>query len=568
MNKRLVILLMAFTVILLTIPPGMAATSPSLSGVQLFPKDAVWNVPIDTLPVDAKSSLYVNSNPTSRLYVWDGFPYNVADASTPRQYLKSIATPIYSDNILYPIPANAVIQSQSDRHLLVVDKSTNHLNELYQASKNSDGTYSAGVAVAYDLSSYALRPDHSVSADAAGLPILQGIVRYEEVASGSVNHALRFAVNNLRNTYIWPARAAAGSSNSDSSLPPHGQRFRLKASFDTSGFGPQEKIILEALKKYGMILADWNGGDSSNFHICADPDSRWSINYAALQNIRLTDFEAVDESSIMINKDSSQATIPRTSVTTKTKIGVFRPSTQLFYLDANGNGAWNGALIDKAYSFGLTGDIPINGDWNGDGRTEIGVFRPSTQLFYLDANGNGAWNGALIDKAYSFGLTGDIPITGDWNGDGRTEIGVFRPSTQLFYLDANGNGAWNGALIDKAYSFGLTGDIPITGDWNGDGRTDIGIFRPSTHMFYLDANGNGAWNGALIDKAYNFGLTGDIPITGDWNGDGRTDIGVFRPSTDTFHQDYSGDGVWDGAVIDRTYNFGLTGDLPISGKWA
>jgi hypothetical protein len=87
-------------------------------------------------------------------------------------------------------------------------------------------------------------------------------------------------------------------------------------------------------------------------------------------------------------------------------------------------------------------------------------------------------------------------------------------------------------------------------------------------MFYLDANGNGAWNGALIDKAYNFGLTGDIPITGDWNGDGRTDIGVFRPSTDTFHQDYSGDGVWDGAVIDRTYNFGLTGDLPISGKWA
>ena len=136
---------------------------------------------------------------------------------------------------------------------------------MYQANQNGDGTWLAGCAVAYDLSDYKLRPDHTVSADAAGLPILPGLIRYDEVDSGTINHALRFATNSLRNTYIWPARAAAGSSDSNPSLPPHGQRFRLKASFDTSGYSPHEKTILEALKKYGMILADWNGGASIHF---------------------------------------------------------------------------------------------------------------------------------------------------------------------------------------------------------------------------------------------------------------------------------------------------------------
>jgi hypothetical protein len=145
---------------------------------------------------------------------------------------------------------------------------------------------------------------------------------------------------------------------------------------------------------------------------------------------------------------------------------------------------------------------------------KIGVFRPLTHMFYQDFNGNGGWNGAVIDGTYNFGLTGDIPVSGDWNNEGKTEIGVFRPSTRSFYLDANGNGGWNGAVIDRSYNFGLTGDIPVSGDWNNDGKTEIGVFRPSTRSFYLDANGNGAWNGAVIDRAYNFGLKGDIPVSG------------------------------------------------------
>ena len=136
------------------------------------------------------------------------------------------------------------------------------------------------------------------------------------------------------------------------------------------------------------------------------------------------------------------------------------------------------------------------------------------------------------------------------SGTTRTKIGVFRPSTREFIF--------NTYPVTRT-TFGLSSDIPITGDWNGDGSSDEGVFRPSTSEFIF--------NTYPVTRT-TFGLSSDIPITGDWNRDGRTEIGVFRPSTHTFYQDYSGDGVWDGSVIDRTYNFGLTGDLPISGKWA
>ncbi|MFA5331426.1 MAG: S8 family serine peptidase [Methanoregula sp.] len=199
------------------------------------------------------------------------------------------------------------------------------------------------------------------------------------------------------------------------------------------------------------------------------------------------------------------------------KIGVFRPTTHSFYLDYNGNGVWSGAAIDRQYNFGLTGDLPVSGDWNNDGKSEFGVYRPTTHSFYLDYNGNGVWSGATIDRQYNFGLTGDLPVSGDWNNDGKSEFGVFRPSTHSFYLDYNGNGVWNGATIDRQYNFGLTGDLPVSGDWNNDGKSDFGVFRPSTHSFYLDYNGNGVWNGASIDRSYNLGLIEDQPVSGVWS---------------------------------------------------
>jgi len=309
--KKLVLFLMVPAIIFSLIPHGLAATSVTSSSglMQIYPGDYIWNVPVDTLPVDAKSSVFVNSSPSANLYLYKDFPYNLVNSSQPKQKLSPLAYPIYSDDIPYPIPDSPLIENNRDQHMVILNLEENRLYEMYHANRNSDGTWGAGVAVTYNLSDYTLRPQDTVSADAAGLPILPGLIRYEEVDSGAITHALRFATNSLQNTYIWPARAAAGSDNSSTSLPPHGQRFRLKSSFNTSGYSSQEQVVLKALKTYGMILADYNGGDPTVFSIYAAPDERWAINFTSFKDIRLTDFEAVDESSLMINVDSGQARI-------------------------------------------------------------------------------------------------------------------------------------------------------------------------------------------------------------------------------------------------------------------
>ncbi|MDX8551789.1 IPT/TIG domain-containing protein [Methanospirillum sp. J.3.6.1-F.2.7.3] len=243
-----------------------------------------------------------------------------------------------------------------------------------------------------------------------------------------------------------------------------------------------------------------------------------------------------------------------TGTNPKYSIGVFRGNK--WYLDYSGNGAWGTG--DKTNNFGLSGDKPVTGDWNKDGKTKIGVFRGNK--WYLDYNSNGVWNGPSTDRQYTFGLSGDKPVTGDWNKDGKTKVGVFRGNK--WYLDYNGNGAWNGPSTDRQYTFGLSGDTPVTGDWNGDGKTDIGVFRGN--KWYLDYNGNGVWNGPSTDRQYTFGLSGDTPVTGDWNGDGKTDIGVFRGNK--WYLDSSGNGAW--GTGDKTFTFGLSGDTPVTGTWS
>jgi hypothetical protein len=251
------------------------------------------------------------------------------------------------------------------------------------------------------------------------------------------------------------------------------------------------------------------------------------------------------------------------NATGRQKMGVFYQG--VWYLDFIGNGTWDGGVIDKQYSFGWNDPnvIPVVGDWNGDGRAKIGVYYQGS--WYLDYDGNGVWDGGFKDKAYNFGwaATGVTPMVGDWSGSGTAKIGIYYNG--IWYLDYDGNGVWDGGFNDKAYNFGwaATGVTPIMGDWNGDGRTKIGIYYNG--FWYLDYNGNGSWDDGVQDKAYNFGWSGATPVVGDWSGSGTAKIGVFYNGY--WYLDYIGNGVWDGGAIDKAYVWGGAGDTPVVGRW-
>ena len=223
-----------------------------------------------------------------------------------------ITVPVIMYRILFlPIPKSKVVRRShcsGDCHVLIVNRDTKKLYELFDLGpKLSNGSYTAGSGATWDLTSYALRPKGWNSADAAGLPMLPLMIRYDEIEAGEINHAIRVTVPHTQNTYIWPARAQAGVANTG--YPPMGQRFRLKASFDISGFSPTNQIILKAMKKYGMILAD-NGWDKDNrkWWIYGVRDDRWNTgDLWDLTSIKGTDFEAVDVSSLMIDSNSGKA---------------------------------------------------------------------------------------------------------------------------------------------------------------------------------------------------------------------------------------------------------------------
>jgi hypothetical protein len=200
-------------------------------------------------------------------------------------------------------------------------------------------------------------------------------------------------------------------------------------------------------------------------------------------------------------------------------IGFFRPSTGEWFMDLNGNGIWDGPNIDRYYAnFGkdMTGAaIPVVGDWDGSGSFKVGVYWNGS--WYLDLNGNGVWDGSKIDRYYADfgkGLTGAIPVVGDWGGNGNSKVGIYWNGS--WYLDLNGNGKWDGNGADGFYKFGKNGDLPVAGDWDNDGVAEIGFFRPSTGQWYLDLSGNDKWDGSGVDGLYKFGENGARPIVGQW----------------------------------------------------
>ena len=283
----------------------------SLHGKQLFPSDNAWNEDISNAPVDPNSdNIIAGIGLTAGLHpdfgtVWNGapngIPYVVVAGNQTNVQINFSAFGSQSDPGPYPVPSDAPIEggpnATGDRHVLVIDRDNWKLYEMYRAFPiNNGASWNADSGAVFDLNSNALRPAGWTSADAAGLPIFPGLVRYDEVfEQQEIKHAIRFTAQITRKAYVAPARHWA-SSNTSVDRPPMGMRVRLKASVDISGFSPAMQVILRAMKKYGLILAD-NG---SNWFISGAPDPRWDDNELnTLKNIKGSQFEVVQMTNIV-----------------------------------------------------------------------------------------------------------------------------------------------------------------------------------------------------------------------------------------------------------------------------
>ena len=302
---------------------AVANSGPTIGGCQIFPSNNIWNVPVNTAPLHANSATFVTTiGATARthmdfgsgLYLGRpiGIPFVTVNASQPKVPITFLYSG-ESDPGPYPFPSDVPIEgdaafSDGDRHALVLDTGTCKLYEVYRAFQNTPGVWNGDSGAVFDLNSHALRPETWTSADAAGLPILPGLLRYDEVNSGEITHALRFTALQTRNTYVWPARHQA-SSLTGTQYPPMGQRFRLRANYPetkTPPFSPHALTIIRALKKYGMMLAD-NG---SRWYISGAPDDRWDNAVLHQLDIILgSDYEAVDVSSLQVSANSGQAAV-------------------------------------------------------------------------------------------------------------------------------------------------------------------------------------------------------------------------------------------------------------------
>ena len=291
-----------------------SADAARLAGCPLLPKTFPTNQRVDNLPVRADSAAITASIGLDEGLHADfgsgryegrpiGIPYTVVGGAQPDVRV-DFGWDDESDAGPYPIPPDAKIEggpdSDGDRHVLVVDRDACRLYETFDSHPNGDGSWSAGSGAIYDLRSNRLRPAGWTSADAAGLPILAGLVRYDEVAAGKIDHAIRVTVPESQKAYLWPARHQAGSST-DPDLPPMGLRLRLKASFDISGFDRDARVILKAAKTYGLIVAD-NG---SPWYMSGVPDERWDNDALhSLGDVPGSAFQAVDASALMVNPNS------------------------------------------------------------------------------------------------------------------------------------------------------------------------------------------------------------------------------------------------------------------------
>lgn len=293
---RFVLLAAAMTALGVAAAPAGAA-APTIGGCPVFPASNAWNRDISRAPLHPRSTAYIRSinSRGDRFLHADfggggqyGIPYTTVPAGQRRLPVRFTEYGDESDPGPYPIPLRAPIENGGDRHVLVVQRGACRLYELYHAQRGTR-SWRAGSGAVFDLRSNRLRPAGWTSADAAGLPILPGLVRYDEVQAGAIRHALRFTVAESQRGYVAPARHFASDSD-DPNLPPMGLRLRLKASYPIGRFRGQARVILVALKRYGMLVAD-NGTD---WFISGAADRRWSDDdLNQLKTVPGSAFEAV-----------------------------------------------------------------------------------------------------------------------------------------------------------------------------------------------------------------------------------------------------------------------------------
>lgn len=351
----------------------------------LLPKDNIWNTNISNAPTHKNSQTWISSIKKNTKLHPDfgagkykgspvGIPINYSDESTKRHKVV-FRNQQESDRQTYPIPRFVNIEggahSDGDRHIIVVNKDECMLYELFNARRRENGTWTAGSGAVFDLASNSLRTDGWTSADAAGLPIFPGLVKYNETMSDNIKHALRFTLRKTAREYIWPARHFSSKFKKKYHLPPMGARFRLKSTVDISSFSTQAKIIARALKEYGMILAD-NGGD---LFLSGEPHSKWSNwQLSDLKDLSIEDFEVVDTSKMQIMNNSGAAnpnkltyeiaiddTPPKVKTLIKRSKNKAKYTTQ-FYVSTLGNDSNNGSFDKPWKTLQHASDLAEPGD--------------------------------------------------------------------------------------------------------------------------------------------------------------------------------------------------------------
>lgn len=397
----------ALALAVLALPSGAA---PTIGGCPVFPADNVWNVRVDALPVHPQSAAWVATIGATKplhpdfgtVYAGapNGIPYVVVPAGTPGVPV-SFEYADESDPGPYPIPPDPPIEggpaSTGDRHVLIVDAGRCRLYELYAARRNADGSWRAGSGAIFDLAGNALRPASWTSADAAGLPVLPGLVRYDEAAAGEIAHALRFTAPQTRGEVVWPARHEA-SSLTGAQFPPMGQRFRLKSGVDVARFPASVRPIIVALQRYGMMLAD-NG---SSWFLSGAPDPRWNDDeLRALRGLAGADFEAVDVSSLVVDPDSA-ATRPAATAVGRTAVEFRRASVDHYFLSSDPAeiAALDAGVFAGWARTGLAFGVQPPGDRTGERRSPVCRFygRPEAGIDSHFYSASPAECQAVIDR--------------------------------------------------------------------------------------------------------------------------------------------------------------------------